>query len=79
MKIRQIASVGVHHTMPQVPERRAILAAVLSRVRQAMGHGVTWKTGAAYLTLRDCSTVAVPRRTLAATLRQIGPLVPSVR
>lgn len=79
MKAGQIASFAVHEAIAMVPEQPQILARVVSQLRSEFGHGVSWKTGAAYVTLRDWTTVAVPRRRLNAALRKYGQFVRSVR
>lgn len=79
MKAMQIASANLHRAVAAIPERPSILSTLYSQVRQPMGHGVQWRTGAAYLTLRDYTMVAVPKIRLKSALAQFGRNVLRVR
>lgn len=79
MKANTIPSYGTHEAIRMVPEFPFILSTVCSQLRSEFGHGVTWKTGAAYVTLKDYSTVAVPRRFLKSAMAKFGNAVLRVR
>lgn len=79
MKIRQIASSGTHAQIVAVPERPDMLQYVGSQLRVTFGHGVAWKSGAAYVTLRNGDMVAVPKHCLAKTVKQYGEFILSIR
>lgn len=79
MRAMQIASAATVAAIAMVPEQTQILARMSSQLRTEFGHGVTWKSGAAYLTMKDFSTVVVPMHRLKSALRKYGQAVSSVR
>jgi hypothetical protein len=77
--MKGVATVGMHRAVDAVAEDPQRLADVVSTLRFKTGHAASWRSGAAYITLKDFQTVVVPRRLLKSALKQLGSAVLSVR
>lgn len=75
----KIATVAQHKAETRVVLDSNVLAQVGTAIRQQMGYGVSWKSGAAYITLKGGELVVIPQRKLAATMKKYGAYVESVR